>query len=53
MLIEYSSMTTVIIDINICFIILENQACICFAATAAELVDVGNAVIFVILRCRK
>ena len=53
MFIEYSSMTTVIIDINICFIILENQACISFAAAAAELVDMGNAVIFVILRCGK
>ena len=53
MFIEYSSMTTIIIDINIGFIILENQACISFAAAAAELVDMGNAVIFVILRCRK
>ena len=53
MFIEYSSMTTVIIDINICFIILENQACISFAGAAAELVDMGNAVIFVILRCGK
>ena len=53
MFIEHSSMTTVIIDINICFIILENQACISFAAAAAELVDMGNAVIFVILRRRK
>ena len=53
MFIEYSSMTTVIIDINICFIILENQTCISFAAAAAELVDMGNAVIFVILRCGK
>ena len=53
MFIEYSSMTTVIIYINICFIILENQACISFAAAAAELVDMGNAVIFVILRCGK
>ena len=53
MFIEYSSMATVIIDINICFIILENQAGISFAAAAAELVDMGNAVISVILRCGK
>ena len=53
MFIEYSSMATVIIDIDICFIILENQACISFAAAAAELVDMGNAVISVILRCGK
>ena len=53
MFIEYSSMATVIIDINIRFIILENQACISFAAAAAELVDMGNAVISVILRCGK
>ena len=51
MFIEYSSMATVIIDINICFIILENQACISFAAAAAKLVDMRNAVISVILRC--
>ena len=53
MFIEYSSIATVIININICFIILENQACISIAAAAAELVDMGNAVIFVIMRCGK
>ena len=53
MFIEYSSMTTVIIDIDICFIILENQAGISFAVATAKLVDMGNAVIFIILRCGK
>ena len=53
MFIEYSSIATVIININICFIILENQACISIAAAAAELVDMGNVVIFVIMRCGK
>ena len=53
MRIEYSSIATVIININICFIILENHAGISIAVAAAESVDMSNTIIFFILRSRK
>ena len=53
MRIEYSSIATVIININICFIILENQAGISIAVATAESVDMSNTIIFFILRSRK
>ena len=53
MRIEYSSIATVIININICFIILENQASISIAVATAESVDMSNTIIFFILRSRK
>ena len=51
-LIEYSRITAVIVDINSSCIILENQASISCTTATIKFINMGNPIIFSIMRCR-